>query len=82
MAYRTHQCKRDALPTELSALTRETAHLRAFFQPVKQPLVERKGYERNFADSRVPNYSRSSKKGADPGQDRRPYHQPGWRHDG
>jgi hypothetical protein len=55
------QCKRDALPAELTARTSEMAAFRPFLKDEIRALAERRGNERHIAAPQVPNYSRSLK---------------------
>jgi hypothetical protein len=52
-------CKRDALPTELSALARDLAANKGFLGAVNHAFAERRGNERHVAERRVPNYPRT-----------------------
>jgi hypothetical protein len=58
---RPSRCKRDALPTELSAPSRGSRVIPPFLLLASHRFAERKGTERNPAEPRVPNYSRSGR---------------------
>src|SRR4051812_22830696 len=58
---KSSECKRDALPTELTARVSEMAAFRPILKPRICALAEPSGNERHCAVQRVPNYSRSRK---------------------